>query len=135
MPRLSRLPIALLPLALWAGAAGAQDPGRPPPAGAQQAGPQARHMAPPPSRQRPASEPAGQGLAASRDRDSMSEAVRHVKRSTGGQILGAERVPYEGGSITRVKYMDDRGRVRYMDTNGPRATERRGPRRTGDGEP
>ncbi|KAF1684814.1 hypothetical protein B1992_14280 [Pseudoxanthomonas broegbernensis] len=58
---------------------------------------------------------------------SMSEAVRRVQRSTGGQILGAEQVPFEGRSITRIKYMDDHGRVRYMDDPGPvRAAPRRG---------
>lgn len=46
---------------------------------------------------------------------SLSDAVRHVQRTTGGHILGAERVPYDGRDINRVKYMDDRGRVRYMD--------------------
>ena len=46
---------------------------------------------------------------------SLSDAVRHVQRTTGGRILGAERVPYDGRDINRVKYMDDRGRVRYMD--------------------
>lgn len=46
---------------------------------------------------------------------SLSDAVRRVQRSTGGQILGAERVPFDGRDINRVKYMDDRGRVRYMD--------------------
>ena len=53
------------------------------------------------------------------DRRAISDAVRQVRRSTGGQILGAEQVPYEGRNITRVKYMDDRGRVRYMDDPGP----------------
>ena len=50
---------------------------------------------------------------------SLSDAVRHVQRTTGGRILGAERVPYDGRDINRVKYMDDRGRVRYMDDPGP----------------
>ena len=50
---------------------------------------------------------------------SLSDAVRHVQRTTGGRILGAERVPYDGRDINRVKYMDDRGRVRYMDAPVP----------------
>ena len=57
---------------------------------------------------------------------SLSDAVRHVQRTTGGHILGAERVPYDGGSINRVKYMDERGRVRYMDD--PVQRERSQPR-------
>jgi hypothetical protein len=61
------------------------------------------------------------GSRGSHDR-SLSDAVRHVQRTTGGRILGAERVPYDGRDINRVKYMDDRGRVRYMDApvNNPR---------------
>jgi len=68
---------------------------------------------------------------------SISEAVRWVQRSTGGQILGAEQVPFEGRSITRVKYMDHRGRVRYMDAPGS-SGERRGrggPRRDDNDDP
>ena len=38
---------------------------------------------------------------------SLSDAVRRVQRETGGRILGAERVPYDGRDINRVKYMDD----------------------------
>ena len=49
------------------------------------------------------------------DERSLSDAVRRVQRSTGGHILGAERVPFDGRDINRVKYMDERGRVRYMD--------------------
>jgi len=45
----------------------------------------------------------------------LSDAVRRVQRTTGGHILGAERVPFDGRDINRVKYMDERGRVRYMD--------------------
>ena len=50
---------------------------------------------------------------------SLSDAVRRVQRETGGRILGAERVPYDGRDINRVKYIDDRGRVRYMDDPAP----------------
>lgn len=57
---------------------------------------------------------ADRSIRSSGDR-SLSDAVRHVQRTTGGRILGAERVPYDGRDINRVKYMDDRGRVRYMD--------------------
>ncbi|WP_152624935.1 hypothetical protein [Xanthomonas sp. GPE 39] len=51
--------------------------------------------------------------------NSLSDAVRRVQRSTGGQILGAERVPFDGHDINRIKYMDGRGRVRYMDDPQP----------------
>jgi hypothetical protein len=59
---------------------------------------------------------------------SLSEAIRRVQRSTGGQILGAERVPFDGRNINRVKYLDDRGRVRYMDDTTPDASGPRVPR-------
>ncbi len=62
--------------------------------------------------------------AVPRDGRSLSDAVRRVQRETGGRILGAERVPYDGRAINRVKYMDDRGRVRYMDDPSPSAQRR-----------
>ncbi|MCL1500628.1 hypothetical protein A7D16_07360 [Xanthomonas nasturtii] len=40
----------------------------------------------------------------------LSDTIRHVQRTTGGEILGAERVPFDGGNLNRVKYMKD-GRV------------------------
>ena len=59
---------------------------------------------------------------------SLSEAVRRVQRSTGGHILGAERVPFDGRDINRVKYMDERGRVRYMDDPVQQRSQPRTPR-------
>lgn len=71
------------------------------------------------SRQEP---PANDAVAPSHTADhtesggvSLSDSVRWVQRETGGRILGVEHVPYEGHDINRVKYMDARGRVRYMD--------------------
>ena len=46
---------------------------------------------------------------------SLSDAVRRVQRETGGQVLGAERVQFDGRDINRVKVLDRHGRVRYMD--------------------
>lgn len=63
----------------------------------------------------------------SESHSSLSDAVRRVQRSTGGQVLSAERVQFEGRNINRVKYVDDRGRVRYMDDPG--AARREGPPR------
>jgi len=59
---------------------------------------------------------------------SLSDAIRRVQRSTGGQILGAEQVPFDGRNINRVKYMDERGRVRYMDDPAPDRAPPRAPR-------
>lgn len=69
--------------------------------------------------------PVARGSAPER---SLSDAVRRVQRETGGRILGAERVPYDGRDINRVKFMDDRGRVRYMDDPSPAQGNPRGPR-------
>lgn len=51
-------------------------------------------------------------------RSSMSDSVRRVRNETGGQVLSVERMQYDGREINRVKYVDDRGRVRTMDDAG-----------------
>lgn len=80
--------------------------------------------------------PAREAARARDNGSSLSDAVRRVQRSTGGQILGAERVPFDGRDINRVKYMDGRGRVRYMDDPQPgRATPPRVPRPSDAQEP
>ena len=54
------------------------------------------------------------------DRRALSDAVRRVERRTGGQVLSAERVPFDGRDVNRVKVLDSSGRIRvYMDD--PRA--------------
>ena len=51
-----------------------------------------------------------------RDNDALSDSVRRIERSTRGQVLSAERVPYDGRDVNRIKTVDERGRVRvYMD--------------------
>ena len=55
--------------------------------------------------------------------NSLSDAVRRAQRETGGQVLGAERIQFDGRDINRVKVMDDRGRVRYMDDDPQRSRE------------
>ena len=72
-------------------------------------------QAPPPQRQD------SQPLRPSRS--SLSDSVRRVQRETGGQVLGAERIQFDGRDINRVKVMDDRGRVRYMDDDPQRSRE------------
>jgi hypothetical protein len=58
--------------------------------------------------------------------DALSDSVRRVERSTRGQVLSAERVPYDGRSVNRIKIVDDRGRVRvYMDDPQPRPPSQR----------
>ena len=53
----------------------------------------------------------------------LAEAVRRVERRTGGQVLSAERVPYDGRDVSRVKVVDASGRVRvYMEDQPERRT-------------
>ncbi|HJW47328.1 MAG TPA: hypothetical protein VJ484_12700 [Lysobacter sp.] len=50
------------------------------------------------------------------DHRALSDAVRRVERRTGGQVLSAERVPFDGRNVNRVKVVDSSGRVRvYVD--------------------
>jgi len=51
-----------------------------------------------------------------RDNDALSDSIRRIERTTRGQVISAERVPYDGRSVSRVKVVDAQGRVRvYMD--------------------
>lgn len=60
------------------------------------------------------------------DQRALSDAVRRVERRTGGQVLSAERVPFDGRNVNRVKVVDSSGRVRvYMDD--PQAPGKRPP--------
>jgi hypothetical protein len=69
-----------------------------------------------------------------RNDDALSDSVRKVQRSTRGQVLSAERVPYDGRSLNRIKVVDDRGRVRvYMDDpQQPQAQRPGSPTRSDD---
>lgn len=67
-----------------------------------------------------ANNPPRQNMMPPRNPASLSDSVRRAQRETGGQVLGAERVQYDGREINRVKVMDDRGRVRYMDDDPQR---------------
>ncbi|MFC5571400.1 PepSY domain-containing protein [Lysobacter yangpyeongensis] len=62
------------------------------------------------------------------DHRALSDAVRRVERRTGGRILSAERVPFDGRNVNRVKVVDSQGRVRvYMDDpqgQGPQREQR-----------
>jgi len=58
----------------------------------------------------------GRGHDRREDHRALSDAVRRVERQTGGQVLSAERVPFDGRDVNRVKVVDSSGRVRvYMD--------------------
>jgi len=80
------------------------------------------------SRPRPAPAPLPARPARGRQ-DALADSVRRVQARTGGQVLSAERVPFEGRDLNRVKVVDDQGRVRvYMDD--PSSRPRRPPRPT-----
>jgi hypothetical protein len=54
--------------------------------------------------------------ARQRHDDALSDSVRKIERSTRGQVLSAERVPFDGRDVNRIKTVDERGRVRvFMD--------------------
>ena len=59
------------------------------------------------------------------DRQSLADTVRRVERATGGQILSAERVPFDGRDMNRVKVVDSTGRVRVI-TEDPQQRRGRG---------
>lgn len=65
-----------------------------------------------------------------RHEDALSDSIRRIERSTRGQVLSAERVPYDGRNLNRIKVVDADGRVRvYMDDpqqSAPPATPTRG---------
>ena len=108
------LTIALLGAAGMASAA-------PAPAGMQDPQPRAERQAPP-AQAHPQHSPAPRQQARPprqarpRHEDPLSDSIRRVERRTRGQVISAERVPYDGRSVSRVKVVDDDGRVRiYMD--------------------
>lgn len=62
------------------------------------------------------------------DHRALSDAVRRVERRTGGQVLSAERVPFDGRNVNRVKVIDSSGRVRvYMDDPQGQQRQRKPP--------
>lgn len=68
--------------------------------------------------------------------DSVSDAVRRIERSNRGQVLSAERMQYDGRDVTRIKVVDDAGRVRiYMDDAQPNSDPRQQPPRNRDNPP
>ena len=74
----------------------------------------------PPSQRGVQERPVGRGD------DALSDSVRRVERSTRSQVLSAERVPFDGRDVNRIKTVDDRGRVRiFMDDPAAVGPQRR----------
>ncbi len=72
------------------------------------------------------------GDARDNNHNSLSDSVRRAQREPGIRVLSAERVPFDGRDINRMKVIDERGRVRYMDDAG--GSRRRMPSRGAEGE-
>lgn len=84
---------------------------------------QTRDKAREPDRERADRDP-GRDTRGSDSHRALSDAVRRVERRTGGQVLSAERVPYDGRDVNRVKIVDSSGRVRvYVDDPARRGAE------------
>ena len=81
------------------------------------AAPQSGRQAKPPAQGQHADEPRPARTHDRRDSQrALAEAVRRAERATRGQVLSAERVPYDGRNLNRIKVVDVDGRVRiYMD--------------------
>lgn len=121
---LSTRPLAIALTIALMGAVGVAD-AAPGPTGMQDSEarrPRAQPRPEPPPQARPRSE-RPQPAPAPRQRqerprhvDPLSDSVRRIERRTRGQVISAERVPYDGRSVSRVKVVDEDGRVRvYMD--------------------
>lgn len=68
--------------------------------------------------------------------NTVSDAVRRIERANRGQVLSAERMQYDGRDVTRIKVVDDAGRVRvYMDDPQPANEPRRPVPRDDDNPP
>lgn len=118
---LSTRPLAIALTIALMGAVGVAD-AAPGPTGMQDPEPRAQSRPAEPPQARPRSE-RPQPAPAPRQRqerprhvDPLSDSVRRIERRTRGQVISAERVPYDGRSVSRVKVVDEDGRVRvYMD--------------------
>lgn len=77
---------------------------------------------------RPANAARTSGHDRSAEQRALSAAVRRVESQTGGQVLSAERIPFDGRDVSRIKVVDASGRVRvYMDDpQSPRSRAGRG---------
>ena len=109
--RLPRIVIVTL-LCVATSAVVAQEP---PPQGPAQRGPEMRA-----SMTRP--EMSGR----QRVRDSMTESVRRIERTTRGRVLNIEPMHSDGRDLNRVKVMDESGRVRIYVDDPNRAARARG---------
>ncbi|MEZ0470842.1 hypothetical protein [Luteimonas salinilitoris] len=59
-----------------------------------------------------------------RRQDAMADSIRHIRSSTRGTLISAERMHSNGREINRIKVLDDRGRVRVYEDDPQRRQQR-----------
>ncbi len=83
-------------------------------------------VARPPAAERAIAPRMGEGDTRGQRDDALSNSVRRIERNTRDQVLSAERIPFDGRNVNRIKTVDEHGRVRvYMDDpqSAPPASE------------
>ena len=60
-------------------------------------------------------------------KSSLTDSVRRVERQTGGEVLSAEPVQRDGRQVNRVKVLTNDGRVRVMQVDTQRTSDKKAP--------
>ena len=60
-------------------------------------------------------------------KSSLTDSVRRVERQTGGEVLSAEPVQRDGRQVNRVKVLTNDGRVRVMQVDTQRKSDKKAP--------
>lgn len=58
---------------------------------------------------------------------SLTDSVRRVERQTGGEVLSAEPIQRDGRQVNRVKVLTNDGRVRVMQVDTQRKSDKKAP--------
>ncbi len=60
-------------------------------------------------------------------KSSLTDSVRRVERQTGGEVLSAEPIQRDGRQVNRVKVLTNDGRVRVMQVDTQRKSDKKAP--------
>jgi len=60
-------------------------------------------------------------------KSSLTDSVRRVERQTGGEVLSAEPMQRDGRQVNRVKVLTNDGRVRVMQVDTDRKSDKKAP--------
>lgn len=60
-------------------------------------------------------------------KSSLTDSVRRVERQTGGEVLSAEPMQRDGRQVNRVKVLTNDGRVRVMQVDTQRKSDKKAP--------